>query len=131
MNSYLAKPFRKEELIREIGKVLHRNTKRKPGSEIIATGSNSKVKPEAMKIHSTAEIVRSISLTKLQDLYGGNRLKMQEYLQQFLEIVPERLQQLKQMVAENNREAIYQSAHRLKPQLGFWNGERRNVCQYH
>lgn len=120
MNSYLAKPFRKEELIREIGKVLHRNTKRKPGSEIIATGSNSKVKPEAMKIHSAAEIVRSISLTKLQDLYGGNRPKMQEYLQQFLEIVPERLQQLKQMVAENNREEIYQSAHRLKPQLGFF-----------
>ncbi len=120
MNSYLAKPFRKEELIREIGKVLHRNTRRTKDSDSIASDKSNNAKPETPKMNAASEITHNTNLTKLYDLYGSDHMKIRGYLIQFLEIIPERLSHIKQMAVSDNRDAIYHAAHRLKPQLGFF-----------
>lgn len=128
MNSYLAKPFHKEELIREIGKVLHRDT-----MQLAYPAPGEKEKPVARLSEPESGIPLTLSdskpggrinLSKLQDLYPDNPSKQREYLQQFLELVPERLQHLKMMLEETNRNEIRLCAHRLKPQLGFFGMSR-------
>ncbi|MEO6166528.1 MAG: tetratricopeptide repeat protein [Chitinophagales bacterium] len=125
MNSYVAKPFSKEELLREIGKVLQRNS-----NHIIHNTSHDAPQPAlGVKDKLNAKILRreTIDLSRIKSLYGDDPSKMIEYFQQFLELVPARLQQLKSMADEGNRERLYQAAHRLKPQVGFFGMKKEEL----
>ena len=110
MNSYIPKPFTKEDLIKEIGKVLQRNTFHKPSLQ-----NKPSVAGDLLPVKSNG-----IDFKKLTESSGNDKQKLKEYLLQFQKLIPVKLQQLQKAVSENNREEIYQSAHRIKPQLSFF-----------
>ncbi|HUM48397.1 MAG TPA: ATP-binding protein, partial [Chitinophagales bacterium] len=125
MNSYVAKPFSKEELVREIGKVLQRSTIQGTRTTIHDLPTSTfNATENGITGKSTLGI---IDLSRIKSLYGDDTSKMREYFQQFLELVPARLQHLKSMADEGNRERLCQSAHRLKPQLGFFGMKKEEL----
>ncbi len=114
MNSYIPKPFTKETLIKEIGKVLQRTSAQKKVTENIVT--------EKIISPSNAMLVKStgINFGKLQQATGNDIKKLSAYLLQFQQLVPLKIEQLLLAAEKNERVEIYQSAHRLKPQLTFF-----------
>lgn len=115
MNSYLAKPFQPDELVKEIGKILS------------ATISSHNSPPQE---HRAGEFQNLIvanydeggepDISRLRNLYGNDPEKVTGYLHQFLELVPQRLSALRKSYDKNDREKIFQAAHQLKPQLEFF-----------
>ncbi|MEP7318630.1 MAG: hypothetical protein ABI921_07805, partial [Panacibacter sp.] len=114
MNSYIPKPFTKENLIKEIGKVLQRSTFK---NKEIVTEKN--ISPSnAIPVKTTG-----INFDKLQRATGSKE-KLKEYLLQFQKLVPVKIKQLIAAAEKEDRNEIYQSAHRLKPQLTFFGLQR-------
>jgi HPt (histidine-containing phosphotransfer) domain-containing protein len=122
-------------LVREIGKVLHRNTEHtakqeatKENDEILSSGNNKKVQEAPVTAKPEDFLFSSgINFSRLQQVSGNDKEKLKEYLRQFVELVPLRVQQLKSSSEENDAEEIYQSAHKLKPQLGFFGMKREEL----
>jgi CheY-like chemotaxis protein/HPt (histidine-containing phosphotransfer) domain-containing protein len=122
MNSYIAKPFSKDDLVREIGKVLQRNTviKERTLNAVSVKNDNSLI-PNNTKQHSySPDHDNGVSFKQLYEICGDDLRARRDYLLQFLELVPARLKNLKRSLEENNRPAVRLAAHKLKPQLGFF-----------
>ena len=128
MNSYVAKPFRKEELLKEIGKVLQLDARKFTAIDKKPSHEKKEVSGEpSAPVHSAAG---NIDLARIRVLYGNDPVKLEEYFRQFLSLVPERIQQLKSLAAAQDHAGIYQAAHQLKPQLSFF-GMRKEVLIAH
>ncbi|MGB3074455.1 MAG: ATP-binding protein [Chitinophagales bacterium] len=125
MNSYVVKPFSKEELLREIGKVLQRSEKQVIlHTNNFLAGNKAEANAERQSAQSNSTVT---DLSRLKSLYDNDREKIREYFRQFIAIVPQRIQQLKVVADEKNHEGIYQAAHRLKPQLGFFGMKKEEL----
>ncbi|HRH61544.1 MAG TPA: response regulator, partial [Chitinophagaceae bacterium] len=109
MDGYVPKPFTREHLIKEIGRVLHRNTTNEKSS-----------KRQSFNTFATADNNGAIDFSLAEKTSAGSKEKFKKYLQQFTVMMPEKLLQLKQAIDANNRDEIFQSAHRIKPQLAFF-----------
>ncbi|HRI20924.1 MAG TPA: ATP-binding protein [Panacibacter sp.] len=114
MNSYIPKPFSKEALIKEIGKVLQRTSAQNKATKNIVTEKNISTS-NAVPVKTTG-----INFDKLRQATGNDTQKFRTYLLQFQQLVPGKIEQLLLAADKNDRREIYQSAHRLKPQLTFF-----------
>ena len=61
-----------------------------------------------------------IDLNKLLAHARGDQQKMLRYLQQFQQLIPERLEQLNRFHQEGNRSKLRQCLHQMSPQLEFF-----------
>ncbi|WP_223033743.1 Hpt domain-containing protein [Hanstruepera marina] len=61
-----------------------------------------------------------INLDNLVSISRGNSDRMLKYLNQFQELIPERLQQLKKALNQDDRRQIRQILHKMSPQLQFF-----------
>ena len=61
-----------------------------------------------------------INLDNVISISRGNTDRMIKYLNQFQELIPERLQQLKKALDNNDRKQIRQVLHKMSPQLQFF-----------
>ena len=61
-----------------------------------------------------------INLENLVSIARGDSDRMLKYLKQFQELIPERLEQLKDALAENDRKQTRQILHKMSPQLQFF-----------
>ncbi|TYA54772.1 Hpt domain-containing protein [Formosa maritima] len=61
-----------------------------------------------------------INLKNIVSISRGDSGRMLKYLKQFQELIPERLEQLKDALAENDRRQIRQILHKMSPQLQFF-----------
>lgn len=103
MNDYLSKPYKKEDLIR---KIMHQFAM---DAEALKTGGPDK-KPGKIK-------PRTLNLSFLEDLSGGDKTFIAETLKLFLEDAPVELQKIERGISETEFFAIQQSAHKLKSML--------------
>jgi CheY-like chemotaxis protein len=129
MNSYVIKPFNKEVLLKEIGKVIRQSddaVSGKPGQRPRARDFAKEVSDGKMS-NIAIQRMGVINLQSLYDLYGNNPAKLHEYFNQFFELVPKRLSLLKKAWEENDKEGIYQASHKLKPQLGFFGMKKEEL----
>jgi signal transduction histidine kinase/CheY-like chemotaxis protein len=118
MNSYVSKPFKTGDLVREIGHVLNRTvtTTALPNHD----GINS-------VLEKTHVIDQAISLEQLHVLAGDDSAKIKSYLEQFLFLVPDHLNHLRNFDDHADRQVIYEAAHKLKAQLGFFGMKREEL----
>jgi len=61
-----------------------------------------------------------VSLSNLQAISRGDPNRMLKYLNQFKELIPERLEQLKHALSKEDRKNIRQIVHKMSPQLQFF-----------
>lgn len=61
-----------------------------------------------------------IDLEPLLEISRGDTQKMRVYLQQFLELIPSRIELLQQSVANKDRKTTRQILHQMSPQLQFF-----------
>lgn len=61
-----------------------------------------------------------IKLENLVALSRGDSERMMKYLNQFQELIPERLKQLKEALKKDDRKQIRQILHKMSPQLQFF-----------
>lgn len=61
-----------------------------------------------------------IDLQNLISLSRGDKGRMLKYLNQFQELIPERVGELKEHLEERNRKMIRQVLHKMSPQLQFF-----------
>lgn len=135
MNSYIPKPFSKEDLVKEIGKVLQLNTEllkkqvaANTDAEVISPVNDKRIR----EIRATAKpedllLSSGVNFSRLLQVSGNDKEKLKEYLRQFVDLIPSRVEQLKSFSEKNDAEGIYQSAHKLKPQLGFFGMKREEL----
>ena len=78
---------------------------------------------------------RITDLTFLQSFTGGNKEKMNKYMNIFLQLCPTQLEAMQNLLQANNYDALRATAHSLKPQvtyMGIKQGEGiiKNIEQY-
>ena len=135
MNGYVVKPFRKEDLVREIGKVLHVSTMHDARNMMHdarttmhdGSGGDDETRNQELETRNQKPATVRVNFSELNKVCGNDTVRMKEYLLQFLELVPSRLSGLQAAYEESNRENIYQMAHKLKPQLGFFGMKKEEL----
>jgi len=60
-------------------------------------------------------------------LAGDDTAKIKSYLEQFIDLVPGHLNHLRQFDDHSDRQLIYEAAHKLKAQLGFFGMKREEL----
>ena len=61
-----------------------------------------------------------IDLSRVEKLTKGDPVKMQRYLHQFLELIPEKIDELKTLQINENREKIRELIHHIGPHLVYF-----------
>ncbi|SMD43328.1 HPt (histidine-containing phosphotransfer) domain-containing protein [Aquiflexum balticum DSM 16537] len=61
-----------------------------------------------------------IDLSNVKIISRGDSQRMEKYIRQFYELIPERLELLKKALLEKDRVQIRQIAHKMAPQLQFF-----------
>ena len=64
--------------------------------------------------------MRYIDLKNINAISRGNERNVLKYLKQFLELIPERSEQLKEALKNEDRLQIRQILHKMSPQLQFF-----------
>jgi CheY-like chemotaxis protein/HPt (histidine-containing phosphotransfer) domain-containing protein len=118
MNSYVSKPFKTGDLVREIGQVLNRT--------ITARSSGIQV-PVTPGIEKPYLFDDGMSLEQVRVLAGDDTAKIKSYLEQFIDLIPGHLNHLRQFDDHSDRQLIYETAHKLKAQLGFFGMKREEL----
>ncbi len=62
---------------------------------------------------------RITDLTFLQSFTGGNKDKMNKYMNIFLQMIPGQLDAMQSLLASNNYDGLRATAHSLKPQVTY------------
>lgn len=61
-----------------------------------------------------------IDLQNVINIARGDRLRMLKYLDQFLELIPQRMDALRISIADEDRKSTRQILHQMSPQLQFF-----------
>ena len=61
-----------------------------------------------------------IDLENLINISRGDKQRMLKYLKQFQELIPQRIENVKQSLAKEDRKMIRQILHQMSPQLQFF-----------
>ena len=61
-----------------------------------------------------------INLNNLEAISRGDKSRMQKYLRQFLELIPDRSNQLRKALLNEDRVQLRQILHKMSPQLQFF-----------
>ena len=61
-----------------------------------------------------------IDLSSVKAISRGDLIRLEKYIRQFNELIPERLELLKKALFEEDRVLIRQIAHKMAPQLKFF-----------
>jgi len=110
MNEYLSKPIDAEELFRVIGRL----AKVASASDGVVNDVPDSVELAAEKAPARPETYVFIDIGYLQELSGGDRDYEVEMADQFLQAVPEELEQLEAALKAGDRAAASRVAHSLK-----------------
>lgn len=109
MNGYVTKPFKQEELLKELYQVLNSNTMVKEGQK--SNNDSIKEKFEMPEIITNMDFLRNLTM--------GNEEKMNKYKSMFLTNAPKLLTDIKNGIKNDDYELVKIAAHSLKPQLGY------------
>lgn len=109
MNGYVTKPFKQEELLKELYQVLNSNTMIKEGQK--SNNDSIKEKFEMPEIITNMDFLRNLTM--------GNEEKMNKYKSMFLTNAPKLLTDIKNGIKNDDYEMVKIAAHSLKPQLGY------------
>lgn len=120
MNSYVAKPFRKDELLLKMATMIS-STGMSPQSSAEQEEATEKETPTALPDHVT-------DMQFLQQLTGNNVEKQHKYINMFLDNAPKLVNNLVQGLAAGDYQAIKIAAHSLKPQMSYM-GVKEEVSQ--
>jgi len=64
--------------------------------------------------------MKYIDSTQLVQIARGDKERMLKYLTQFEELIPQRIEHLKERLAEEDRRSVRQILHQMSPQLQFF-----------
>jgi len=64
-----------------------------------------------------------VDLINVLEISRGNELKKKKYLQQFIDLIPTRIEKLKQSLEAEDRVAVRKILHNMSPQLQFFKVE--------
>ncbi|HNL37629.1 MAG TPA: ATP-binding protein [Saprospiraceae bacterium] len=108
MNRHLAKPFKAHELAQAIAETLSLEIGRKTATTALTELQNLE-KPQS----------RHYDLRFLRDFCDGDAAQMQHFIGKFEAQYPLELEKLETALRQENREALYRTAHSFRPQLEF------------
>lgn len=107
MNRHLPKPFKPVDLARAIAATLNLH------GDIPGPVSAVPERPEARSAHDKYD------LSYLYDFCDGDEAQVRHFIEKFEAQYPLEIRQLETAFEQQDRKAIYQGVHRLKPQLAF------------
>lgn len=111
MNGYVTKPFRHEELLKELSQVLH-SVDRQEKDENSKTENSVSIQAKPIP-----DIITNMDF--LNGLTKGNEEKINKYKSMFLLNAPKLLNDIKTGIENDDYELVKIAAHSLKPQLGY------------
>jgi HPt (histidine-containing phosphotransfer) domain-containing protein len=68
-----------------------------------------------------------IDLSNVKIISRGDSQRMEKYIRQFYELIPERLELLKKALLEEDRAQIRQITHKMAPQLQFFGVQQISI----
>jgi CheY-like chemotaxis protein len=111
MNSYLAKPFKPEELLSKLAAVGIEIKKVIPGA--------ADSKPKFVIAEQIPTVEKFTDMTFLNMFTRGDKAKIAKYISMFLDSCTESLEQMNLHLQSGNYDRLRGTAHALKPQITY------------